>query len=171
MACTIEATAGATDANSYAEIADGNTYAETHLYASAWTDTDDDTRCKALQMATRLLDQWWDWQGTMSSSDQALRWPRAGVTDIDGNLVASDEIPLGILYGTIEYAFTLISSNVTAESESRGLKSVKAGSVELEFAVATPTIQVMPDAVSAYVSQYGTKRGASGGGAVSMQRG
>lgn len=170
MACTIEATAGAEDANSYATIAEGDAYHETHLYASAWEDTDDTTRCKALQMATRLLDQWWEWYGSVTDGDQALLWPRVGVVDADGFLLASDAIPPRIRDGCIELARSLIERNITAESDSRGLKMIKAGSVELEFAVATPTVQPMPDAVTSFVSIYGTKRSASGSGAVTLGR-
>ena len=88
MACTITATAGSSTANSYATIAEGTTYHETHLYATAWEDASDDERCRALQMATRLLDQGYEWLGSVTDGDQSLLWPRSGVTDVDGFLIA-----------------------------------------------------------------------------------
>src|SRR5678815_2217292 len=116
MACTIVATAGSASATSYATIQEGDTYHETHLYADDWTDTDDDSKCKALQMATRLLDQWFEWDGFVSSTDQALRWPRSGVTGPNGYLEADDETPSRIRDGCIELARQLIAENRTEDT-------------------------------------------------------
>lgn len=169
MACAITATAGSTTANSYATIAEGDTYHETHLYADDWTDADNDTKCRALQMATRLLDQWYEWIGEVSDGEQSLLWPRVSVIGPDGYLEASDTIPVRIRDGTIELARQLIAGNRTADVDTKGLRSVTAGSVSVTF-TGSPTTQVIPDAVAGFVSVYGTRRGASGG-AVSLRRG
>ena len=44
MALTLikETGAGLVDANSYADVADGNAYHDGHLYATAWTGASDD---------------------------------------------------------------------------------------------------------------------------------
>ena len=47
---------GKADANTYALVADGDAYHESHLYASAWTAAATGNKEKALVMATRLLD-------------------------------------------------------------------------------------------------------------------
>lgn len=164
MACTIVATAGSASANSYATIQEGDDYHSTHLYADDWTDTDDDTKCKALQMATRLLDQWFEWNGETASNTQALLWPRDLVTGPNGYLEANDAIPTGIRDGTCELARQLIAENRTADSDTgtQGVKKVKAGSVELEL-TGTATSKPIPDAVMGFVAPYGQKRGVTGG--------
>lgn len=164
MACTIVATAGSASATSYATIAQGDTYHETHLYADDWVDAGDDEKCKALQMATRMLDQQYEWIGSVSSSDQALLWPRSGVVGPNGYLEANDEIPIRIVQATAELARQLIAGDRTVDSdiETQGIKSVNAGDVAVEFSgagVAKP----IPDSVNAMVSCYGVKTGGSGG--------
>lgn len=170
MACTITATAGSSTANSYITVADADTYFETHLYASDWTDADTDQKCQALQMATRLLDQWFDWTGFVASSEQALLWPRSGVIGPNGYLEADDEIPVRIEQATAELGKSLIVKDRTADNdtEAQGVKRVKAGSVEVEFGAVTN--KTIPDAVMALVSCYGTLRSKSGG-AVTVRRG
>jgi hypothetical protein len=170
MACTIVATAGSTSANSYITIADADTFFESHLYADDWNDADTTQKCQALQMATRLLDQWFEWAGSVTDGDQALLWPRSAVIGPDGYLEANDTIPVRIEQGTAELARNLIIKDRTAdnETEAQGVKRVKAGSVEVEFG--SVSAKPIPDSVMGYVSCYGVTRGRSGG-AVTMGRG
>lgn len=170
MACSITATAGSASANSYITSADADTYFETRLYADDWDNADADTKCRALQMATRMLDQWFDWQGSPVGSTQALLWPRVGAVGPNGYELASDSIPDLIANATAEQALALIQGNRAADSdvEAQGISQLKAGSVSLSFrgAQAKP----IPDAVQAMVSPLGTLRSRSGG-TVSMRRG
>lgn len=155
MACSIDATVGGASANSYATIAEGTTYHDTHLYADAWTQTYDDKRCRALQMATRLLDYWYDWHGSPVNATQALLWPRVAVIGPNGYEEASDAIPTRITDATIELARQLLEADRTADStvETEGITGIKAGSVFVSFrAVASKPI---PDAVKAIVAPYG----------------
>lgn len=161
MACTITATSGSASANSYSTIADADAYFATHLYASAWTDQGATEKCQALQMATRLLDQWFDWTGVTASGDQALLWPRVDVIGPNGYLEASDAIPTRIAQACAELAKALLTSDRTADSETetQGVKRVKAGSVEVEFSAVSA--KPIPDAVVALVTCYGARRGRS----------
>jgi Putative DnaT-like ssDNA binding protein len=163
MACAIVATAGAVNANSYATIAEGNTYHLNHLYGTDWDDADDDTKCRALIMATRLLDQTYDWYGSASSQTQALLWPRSAVGGRNGSLLANDTIPADIRDGTIEQARLLIISDRTADSETgvQGLKSLTAGPVSLEFTGVTSS-KPISDSVDGFVGFYGSRRIGSG---------
>ena len=76
MPCTIDATVGSADANSYSTIAEADAYHSAHLYATAWTALTTDQKCQALQMGTRLLDTMIDWHGRVVSDTQRLMWPR-----------------------------------------------------------------------------------------------
>ena len=154
---TIVATAGATNANSYCTLVESNTYHDTHLYATTWTDGEDDNKIIALIWATRLLDEQYDWVGQKVSSDQALRWPRADVTDRDGWAVDSATIPQFLKNATAELARQLMTSDRfgTRDSAQAGIKSVQAGSVAVEFD-SLDRIEVFPEAVESMVSFYTT---------------
>ena len=55
MALTLikETGAGLANANSYAEVADGNAYHDGHLYATAWTAATDAQKAAALVMSSQ----------------------------------------------------------------------------------------------------------------------
>lgn len=169
MACAITATAGSASANSYITIADADTYHETHISSATWDGASTDEKCRALQTATRLLDQWFEWNGSASDSTQALLWPRSGVIGPNGYLEANNAIPTRIKHGCAELARQLIDNDRTADSDSRGVSSVTAGSVSVTF-TGSATTDVIPDAVMGFVGWYGTKKGRSGG-AVTLLRG
>src|SRR5512142_3139964 len=80
---------GKSDANSYADVADGDAYFEGHLYATAWTGATDDAKAAALVMATRLVDSQFQFNGFRAHETQALQWPRERCPDPDRNLVTS----------------------------------------------------------------------------------
>lgn len=171
MACTIDATVGGASANSYATIAEGTTYHDTHLSADAWTDGGSDKQCRGLQMATRLLDQWFDWYGSPVGSTQALLWPRVGVIGPNGYELANNAIPTLIKHATIELARQLMVEDITADSdaEAKGLQSLTAGPVSMVFR-GSATSKPIPDAVMAMVSRLGSVRSRSGS-SVTLRRG
>jgi hypothetical protein len=168
MACALIATAGADNANSYATIAAGDTYFESHPYPDTWDSAGEDEKCRALARATKMLDEWFEWYGDVASSDQALLWPRDGVYGPNGYEEASDAIPTRIEEATIELASALLASDRTADSETESLKALTAGPVSIQFR--STTAKPIPDAVMVKVSVYGTKR-SSTGGAVHLYRG
>ena len=67
-----ETGAGLVDANSYADVADGNAYHDGHLYATAWTGASDDQKAVALVMASRLIDAEWQFNGTRTNAVQEI---------------------------------------------------------------------------------------------------
>lgn len=171
MALTLVATAGSASANTYCTRADATTYHEGRLYSDDWNDADTTDQDAALVMATRLLDQWFDWQGSAVDSTQALKWPRTGVLGPTGYQLASNAIPAEIRDATAELARCLIAEDRTKDSdiETQGISSLKAGSVELSF-TARAAAKVIPDSVLGFISaRLGVKRGRSGG-AVTLQR-
>lgn len=168
MACTIDATVGGAAANSYSTTAEANAYHDTHLYASVWTGVDE-TKCKALQMATRLLDAMFDWYGEAADDDQRLSWPRIGVEGRVG-IIESTVLPDELKEATAELARQLLASNTTADSavEVQGLTALKVGPIELSFGSATG--RAIPDAVFYMVSHLGSLKQRGGGGSVPLER-
>src|SRR4051794_29572781 len=74
---------GKMDANSYAELADGNDYFDGHLYPEPWATSADDRKAEALIMATRLIDAEFQFNGWRANEIQALQWPRLNCSDPD----------------------------------------------------------------------------------------
>lgn len=129
--------AGRADANSYASVADADAYFAGHLYASAWTAAAADRKAAALVMATRLIDAEFLFNGTRTSEDQALQWPRAECPDPDrgqvaltpllpviSNFVPYDSVPAAVVAATCEMARELLIADRTAAPAGEGLESV-----------------------------------------------
>src|SRR4051794_6221654 len=113
---------GLANANSYASVADGDAYHEAHLYATAWTVSSTGNKEVALAMATRLIDEEFQFNGYRVSSSQALQWPRSMCPDPDapesavmlpllvlsGPYMASDKVPVRVVQATCEMARELL---------------------------------------------------------------
>lgn len=178
MALTLNATAGAADANSYATIAEANTYHETRLHTSGWHTTDTPVREQALVWATRLLDQHIEWYGTVASLAQALGCPRIGARDRQGRALVASAIPQLLKDATAEYARWLLDTDRTNNEGGggdAGVQAVKLGSMSVEFAGSGSTDgspDVIPPAVVAMLAPLGRYRNApASAGAVSLGRG
>jgi len=177
MALTLVATAGATNANTYTTIAEADAYHESHPYASLWNDQNTPSREQALVWATRLLDAHMYWLGSIASSTQALRWPRAGVLDRDGRLLANNTIPTILKHATAELARWALASDRTAatSADASAVQAVKVGSIEVTYAgegSASAAADTIPAAVVTLVAHLGSYQERGGrGGAVSLSRG
>lgn len=75
---------GKPTANTYALVADADSYHEGHLYAAAWTAATADQKSAALVMATRVIDAEYQFNGYRAGFAQALQWPRAECREPDG---------------------------------------------------------------------------------------
>jgi hypothetical protein len=145
---TIIATPGAVDANSYETLVEAQAYFDAHLYASAWASADQATKEKALIMAARLLDAWFEWTGGASTSTQALGWPRTGMLSRNGYEIADDAIPQDLKNAQSEFALGLIGANLAQNNSvaDQGITEVKAGPVAVKFKEAIER-KVVPDVV------------------------
>jgi hypothetical protein len=138
---------GKVDANSYADVAEGDAFHEAHLYATDWTGASAGTKAAALVFATRLIDAHYQFRGFRVHAAQALQWPREFARDDDalrvsgiGGLMArseyfeSDSIPKSLRDATIETARELIKANRTEDPDGEGLASLSlSGALSLTF--------------------------------------
>lgn len=120
---SLTVTAGASDADSYASLADANAYF-TARGVTAWTGTDD-AKEAALRRATTYLDNQYRgrWVGVRYVETQALAWPRVDgsggaegratcpLYDVDGFVIAYDAIPMQIKNATIEAALLIVGGS------------------------------------------------------------
>src|SRR6476646_9220104 len=127
---------GKVDANSYADVADGDAYHDGHLYAAAWTGATNDDKEKALVMATRLIDSQFQFNGWKAHDEQALQWPRERCPDPDkglvtisvlvpflGTFVDADLVPKALVDATCEMARELLIADRTASPPGEGVHS------------------------------------------------
>ena len=150
-----ETGAGLANANSYADVADGDTYHAGHLYASAWTAASADNKAVALVMASRLIDAEYQFGGVKSVDAQALQWPREDCPDPDGEVALPDDaVPKAVVAAACELARELILVDRTASPPGEGLKYYNNTGVQTGYDK-TDTRPIIPAVVQALLAKYG----------------
>ncbi len=152
----------------YASVAEGNAYLNTDpLRAAAWEVLDTAGKGKALVSATRRLDLE-RWKGTKTGGEgvQEEKWPRTGVTYLDGTAVSTTEVPQELENATALLAGSIVLDSKNAEGGTGGsnVKRVKAGSAEVAFFRATtPGSAIQDESVMDLVRQFLAGSGVSAG--------
>jgi hypothetical protein len=170
MALTLikETGAGLANANSYADVADGNAYHDGHLYATAWTAATDAQKATALVMATRLIDAEYQFTGVQTADGQALAWPRYRCSDPDRDPVArigrllilenwlpENLVPKNVVAATCELARELLITDRTAAPAGEGLKYYNNSGVQTGYDK-TDRRPIIPAVVQALLAKYGS---------------
>lgn len=125
---------GLPNSTSYISLEDAQDYFFPDVnFAPIWTGLTNDQRLFYLGWATRILDQKTSWRGTIATDTQALRWPRAGVKNRDGLLIASNEVPSEVKAAVCELAKYLLSNDPTTGPDTDNLKSIKVDVIEIAF--------------------------------------
>lgn len=142
MALIVEDGSGLSTAESYASVAEFDTYlTETSKTTSATTAQKE----AALRIATRYLDGLYQWRGQIKVSTQALGWPRLVYYDSDGRQVTSIAVPEIIKDAACEAAFAHLTNalNPTVTSGSTVTRE-KVGSLEVEYASWASPVPKLP---------------------------
>jgi len=98
--------------------------------ASAWSALLVDAKAARLAEATRLLDEL-RWRGSPTVPGQ--RFPRTGLTDLDGVPVTDSDVPSEVEYACAQLAADLTIAGESAVSGGSNIKRVEAGAVVVEF--------------------------------------
>ena len=170
-----ETGAGLVDANSYADVADGNAYYDGHLYATAWTGASDDQKAVALVMASRLIDAEFQFNGTRTNAVQGMQWPRARCPEPDAvhvplqvllpipsDYVRYDTVPKAVVHATCEMARELLIVDRTAAPVGEGLKYYNAGGKQTGYDK-SDTRPVLSRVAQAMLSKFGNLTKAKSG--------
>lgn len=90
---------------------------------------------KAIRWATFFLDRSFDWEGAKREEDQALRWPRVSVTDLDGDFLDEDTYPDLLKRATSELAHELIKENRIdlPDVVALGVRTAKVGPLNVDI--------------------------------------
>jgi len=172
---------GKSDANSYADLTDGNAYHDGHLYATAWTAASDAQKAVALVMASRLIDAEFQFNGTRTNAVQGLQWPRARCPEPDAihvplqvllpipsDYVRYDSVPKAVVQATCEMARELLIVDRTAAPAGEGLKYQNVGTTQTGYDK-NDTRPVLSRVAQVMLAKYGSQISAHSG-AVRLQR-
>jgi hypothetical protein len=171
MALTLIRETGAlvANANSYASVADCDSYHDGHLYASAWTGATTATKEAALVMATRLIDGCYQFNGFKVSSAQSLQWPREACLNPDmapsstNAFFAADAVPVVVVNATCEVARELIKADTTDATDGEGLQSISiAGAMSIQFDKRDQQAKI-PETARLFLARLGTYLAQSSG--------
>jgi hypothetical protein len=165
---------GKVDANSYADVAEGDAFHEAHLYATDWTGASAGNKAIALVFATRLVDAHYQFRGFKAHDTQALQWPREFARDDDAlrtrgiaGLSQRDEyfadniVPKLLRDATIETARELIKSNRTDDPDGEGLATMAlTGTMSMTFDKSDrrPVIPHVAQAMLSKLGEYLSRR-------------
>lgn len=131
---TVEDGSGIADATSYISLEEANDILAMNIHISAdWAELTDADKERLLAWASRYLDERARWYGYRVSDTSGLRWPRTGVIDRDGIVIAPDAIPKQLKIAVAEMARYLMTGDRTVERDQDGLVRLKADVIELEF--------------------------------------
>lgn len=175
LAITVEDGTSKTTSNSYISLADAETYFESRLHITNWTEATTDNKNRALVQAARMIDRYVRYIGWKTEDTQAMEWPRAGIyydgskywSDVSYQIewevysVADNYIPKEIKYAQCELALTLLAGDIQALPDTAGYSSISvAGAVSL-VVDKSDRVKMVPDHVMKMISHFGTLSGYS----------
>lgn len=179
MTLVKETGAGLTNSNSYVDVVDANAFLETHVYAQDWVLKGSDWQARVLIMASRLLDQMWQFNGFKTNPVQAMQWPRMRCPDHDvdnpmagslrffpnTNYLDETKVPQIVKDATCQMALDLLTVNRTTDPDDRGIKTIDIfQGVKIEFDKADQR-RIIPDSVRVSLLKYGRPLDSPGGAA------
>jgi len=134
MALIVETGSGVAGANSYISLVDADIYAAGTNFRGAWDDLSDPDKESRLIEAALLMDQTANYKGYKTYSSGTLRWPRSGVSDLDGIEIPSNSIPFQLKNAQMEMAFTLsLGTDPNATPETLGVKELQVDVIGIKF--------------------------------------
>lgn len=150
MALIVEDGSGLTTAESYASVAAATTYLTERGREAAWIALAEAVQEEHLRNGTEYLDTEFSrvWRGTKNNSVQALPWPRTGVHDDDGYLLANDVLPVDLVRATIEAALRDATVTGGLQPDIEQVGRVKKESIEVgSLAISTEWVDGGSDRV------------------------
>jgi hypothetical protein len=149
----LDATPGGATSNAYATLEEAEAYMATLEFRGKWDGADDERKSAALIQAARWMDTL-QWLGRKATREQALAWPREGVTDTDGYEVPKDEVPQRVREANAEFAFRLLASDRAADAD----KGISIGSLRTPDETRALVPPSVVDLVRPYLGSKGSIR-------------
>jgi hypothetical protein len=136
----------------YASVEEADAYVQSG-YGLPW-DGISSVKLKALTEATRLMDFYIKYKGTMTDASQETKWPRTGVYDSEMRLIASDAIPTNIKSICIEIASNLIANGGFSTADVPVV--FQAGSLKIQNDMKRVEENVFTKKIRMMIEEYGT---------------
>jgi len=118
--------------NTYITIADADTYFS-NLGNTTWDGKTDAQKEVALRLACQYIENKYSgrWKGAVTDLDQALSWPRSGVTDREGRSIDTDEYPSGLTDAQCDLAYKSFTETLMPDIDAGASQMIeqKAGPV------------------------------------------
>lgn len=134
--------------DSYISSDDAKEYFSKRPYSQS-IEEDDDFE-KFLMHSTLILDKYTNWIGSKTTEEQALEWPRSGITGID-----KDIIPEKIKVATCELALCLLDGNILQSTNISSFESMKISSISMKLSGNVDS-GIIPKHIKSLVSDYGS---------------
>jgi hypothetical protein len=135
--------------NSYATVAEADTYFENRIDVAAWTSATETQKAQALVTATQSLDDF-DWIGVAVSDSQTLAFPRIGVyfdPRLGMDVEFTTAVPSRVLNATYELAYHLLNNDGLLD-DTGSVKDLSVGDIKLTL---VHTASKVPDVVKRMV--------------------
>jgi len=165
----------AADANSYCSLTDADDFLINGRTSTVtWSTATSQDKEKSLRYATYLLDRLFDWKGSVTTNEQALRWPRSGVVDSDGRIINANTIPAILARATSEFAVELLKKDRASDNGLLGLgfSEAKVGPISIKLDTTKGQETILTDAIVELLTELGETngKGPSGGRIVKLNR-
>lgn len=123
------------NANSYVAVMEADDILAIDFRQNAiWSVLDTPTKELMLAQATRYLDDNYNWFGRRTEpTTQALKWPRSGMKDCEGNCIGLNVIPSELKRATAQLAVWLRSNDGNEQMETQGVKRFRSEEMEIEW--------------------------------------
>lgn len=134
----LNATLGASDANSYVTLAEAEIYFADRMHASAWVALTEEVKSSLLISSSQMLDWYVKWKGARSTTTQFMEWPRTGAIRPSGVEIDSDALPPEVKTAVYEQALSNIEADRTEDDPLAGIGQLKAGSLMIKAGAEKP---------------------------------
>lgn len=121
-------------ANSYVTVEEADSFLEVDFRQwPIWEPLEVEDKQKMLALATRYLDQNYQWFGKKVEQDQPLEWPRRGALYCDRTCVAQTVIPTEVKNATMLLAVWLRTNDGEEQLNSPGVRRFRSEEIEIEW--------------------------------------
>ena len=120
--------------NSYIDATAGDAYFADRLRATDWSGATAGDKDIALVMAATVIDGQ-EFVGAITSTTQAMAWPRACVADAECRAITDTTVPQAITDAQAEMAMALLRADLTLDAKNKGVRRIResvAGAIEVD---------------------------------------
>lgn len=133
MALVVEDGTGVVTANAYATLAEVDEILSVNIHSQWSLLTDDTTKEKLIQWASRILDERVKWYGKKTFPTSGRAWPRVMVKDREGTLIEDNIVPLPVKVAVAELADHLLSGDPETANTGSNITALQVDVVMIRF--------------------------------------